>query len=303
MRIIATSREPLRAEGEWVYAVPPLAVPAADAQDDEDLLRYGAVRLFTERARAVEPHFVPDRRLTTVIAAICRRLDGIPLAIELAAARTSALGIEALAARLDDRFQLLTGGRRPALPRQQTLRATLDWSYGLLADPERVLLRRLAIFAGPFSLDAVIASEFGWEALEGDGQEAGHLAKPKDGSNILDFRAHYPQFRQYTPKFLETFQFEAIPAQKPLLKALEVLRQMNRDERTEVPAESIRFQGVQAAFSVCCSSVCGRKPGYQRRNVCSHSSLSTRVRICSSRCAPRWLHCICWCLTIRLLTT
>ena len=92
--------------------------------------------------------------LAATIAAICRRLDGIPLAIELAAARAAALGIEELAARLDDRFQLLTGGRRTALPRHQTLRATLDWSYELLAEPERVVLRRLAVFAGAFSLEA-----------------------------------------------------------------------------------------------------------------------------------------------------
>ena len=151
--IIATSREPLRAEGEWVYPVPPLAVPAADAESD-DPLRYGAVRLFVERARAAEPHFAPDRAAWRCIAAICRRLDGIPLAIELAAARAAALGIEELAARLDDRFQLLTGGRRTALPRHQTLRATLDWSYELLAEPERVILRRLAVFAGAFSLEA-----------------------------------------------------------------------------------------------------------------------------------------------------
>src|SRR6516162_4897585 len=118
VRIITTSREPLRAEGEWVYSVPPLAVPAVDAEDD-DLTRYGAVRLFVERARATVPHFVPGRRLMTMVAAICRRLDGIPLAIELAAARASALGIEELAARLDDRFHLLTGGSRcgPGEPR------------------------------------------------------------------------------------------------------------------------------------------------------------------------------------------
>ena len=152
--IIATSREPLRAGGEWVYPVQPLAVPAVDIAAGDDPLRYGAVRLFIERARAAEPHFAPDRRLMVTIAAICRRLDGIPLAIELAAARASALGIEALAARLDDRFRLLTGGRRTAPPRHQALRATLDWSYELLAEPERVLLRRLAVFAGPFSLEA-----------------------------------------------------------------------------------------------------------------------------------------------------
>jgi hypothetical protein len=128
-----------------------------DLGADDDPLRYGAVRLFIERARAAEPHFAPDRRLIAIIAAICRRLDGIPLAIELAAARAAALGIEALAARLDDRFRLLTGGRRMAPPRHQALRATLDWSYELLAEPERVILRRLAVFAGPFSLEAAAA--------------------------------------------------------------------------------------------------------------------------------------------------
>jgi predicted ATPase/DNA-binding winged helix-turn-helix (wHTH) protein len=155
--IIATSREPLRAGGEWVYPAQPLAVPAVDLGADDDPLRYGAVRLFIERARAAEPHFAPDRRLIAIIAAICRRLDGIPLAIELAAARAAALGIEALAARLDDRFRLLTGGRRMAPPRHQALRATLDWSYELLAEPERVILRRLAVFAGLFSLEAADA--------------------------------------------------------------------------------------------------------------------------------------------------
>jgi len=155
--IIATSREPLRAGGEWVYPVQPLAVPAVDVAADDDPLRYGAVRLFIERARAAEPHFAPDRRLIAIIPAICRRLDGIPLAIELAAARASALGIETLAARLDDRFHLLTGGRRTALPRHQTLRATLDWSYELLTEPERVVLRRLSIFAGGFALQSASA--------------------------------------------------------------------------------------------------------------------------------------------------
>jgi predicted ATPase/DNA-binding winged helix-turn-helix (wHTH) protein len=155
--VIATSRERLKAEGEWVWPVPPLAVPAADADHEDDLLRYGAVRLFVERAQAAQPHFAPDRRLTAMIAAICRRLDGIPLAIELAAARAAVLDIEEVAARLDDRFRLLTGGRRTALPRHQTLRATLDWSHGLLPEPERVILRRLAVFAGAFRLEAASA--------------------------------------------------------------------------------------------------------------------------------------------------
>ncbi|HEX3497904.1 MAG TPA: winged helix-turn-helix domain-containing protein, partial [Stellaceae bacterium] len=153
-RVLATSREPLRAEGECLYPVPPLAVPTESCRDAEDPLRYSAVRLFIARARAAEPHFSADGHATAAIAAICRHLDGIPLAIELAAARVAALGIEELAARLDERFRLLTGGRRTASPRHQTLRATLDWSYQLLPEPERVVLRRLAIFAGGFTLQA-----------------------------------------------------------------------------------------------------------------------------------------------------
>jgi predicted ATPase len=124
------------------------------AVDDQQPLQYGAVRLFIERARAAEADFAPDRKLMATIAAICRQLDGIPLAIELAAARVATLGIEELAAHLDDRFRLLTGGRRTALPRHQALRATLDWSYELLAEPERMILRRLAVFAGAFTLEA-----------------------------------------------------------------------------------------------------------------------------------------------------
>src|SRR6202048_1064256 len=153
-RVMATSREPLRAEGECLYRVPPLAAPKEDSQDAEELLRYGAVRLFVARARAAEPQLSPDGCVAAAIAVICRHLDGIPLAIELAAARTNALGGEELAGPLDDCFHLLTGGRRTALPRHQTLRATLDWSYQLLLEPERVVLRRLALFAGGFTLHA-----------------------------------------------------------------------------------------------------------------------------------------------------
>ena len=156
-RVIATSREPLRAEGEWVYTVPPLAVPAEGSPDSEDPLLYSAVRLFDERARAAAPFFSPDTRVAAAIAAICRRLDGIPLAIELAAARAAALGTESVAAGLDDRFRLLAGGHRTAMPRHQTLRGTLDWSYELLTEPERVVLRRLAIFPGGFTLQAASA--------------------------------------------------------------------------------------------------------------------------------------------------
>ena len=151
VRIIATSREPLRAEGEQIYQVPPLALPAAEA---EDPWRFGAVRLFVVRSGARGVQVSEDPRVAQAIAGICRQLDGIPLAIELAATRAATLGIEALGAHLDDRFGLLTGGRRTALPRHQTLRATLDWSHDLLSGSERVILHRLAIFAGVFSMGA-----------------------------------------------------------------------------------------------------------------------------------------------------
>jgi len=154
--LVATSREPLRVSGEYVYRVPPLDLPAEDNQDMEDVLRHGAVRLFVSRAHAADPRYVAEGRVAAATVAICRRLDGIPLAIELAATRTVAFGVNGVAARLDDRFRLLTGGSR-TLARQQTMRATLDWSYELLSESERVVLRRLGVFVGAFTLDAASA--------------------------------------------------------------------------------------------------------------------------------------------------
>src|SRR6266704_451885 len=154
--LLATSREPLRISGEYVYRVPPLDVPAEDNQGMEDVLRYGAVRLFVSRAHAAEPRYVAEGPVAAATVAICRRLDGIPLAIELAATRIAGFGVAGVAARLDDRFRLLAGGSR-TLPRHQTMRATLDWSYELLSRSERVVLRRLGVFVGPFTLDAASA--------------------------------------------------------------------------------------------------------------------------------------------------
>src|SRR6266513_2505344 len=166
--LLATSREPLRVSGEYVYRVPSLDLPAEDTQDMEDVFRYGAVKLFVSRAHAAEPRYVAEGRVATATAAICRRLDGIPLAIELAATRVVGFGVNGVAARLDDRFRLLTGGRRTALPRHQTMRATLDWSYELLAESERVVLRRLAIFSGGFKLEAASAVAAGAEIAASD---------------------------------------------------------------------------------------------------------------------------------------
>jgi predicted ATPase/DNA-binding winged helix-turn-helix (wHTH) protein len=157
MSILATSREILRIEGEHVYAVPPLDVPPQHQEEIGKVLGHSGVQLLIVRTRALRSDFSPQEKNLPAIVAICRRLDGIPLAIEFAAARAGTLGLDQVASRLDDRFRLLTAGRRTALPRHQTLRATLDWSYELLPEAERCLLRRLAIFAAGFTLEAAIA--------------------------------------------------------------------------------------------------------------------------------------------------
>lgn len=153
--VLATSRELLRIEGEFTYRVPPLEVPAMEQVADP--LLHSAVQLFLARTRALQSDFTISESRISVIAGICRHLDGIPLAIEFAAARAATLGIQQIAGRLDDRFVLLTGGRRTALPRHRTLRATLDWSYELLPESERRLLRNLAIYPAGFTLEAAMA--------------------------------------------------------------------------------------------------------------------------------------------------
>jgi predicted ATPase/DNA-binding winged helix-turn-helix (wHTH) protein len=155
--IVATSREILRIDGESVYRVPPLDVPALGQAAPDTIMQYSAVELFVARTKALNASFSPHAEDLASIAAICRRLDGLPLAIELAAASAAALGIAQVAAGLRDRFALLTRGRRTALPRQRTLRATLDWSYELLPETERRLLRRLGVFAGGFTVDSAAA--------------------------------------------------------------------------------------------------------------------------------------------------
>ncbi|GAA4628714.1 BTAD domain-containing putative transcriptional regulator [Actinoallomurus vinaceus] len=163
VRVLATSREALGITGESLWPVPPLAFPPADPSDVHgpahvtslgEALDYPAVRLFVERGTAVRPGFTAETDLPAVLA-ICRRLDGMPLAIELAAARLRTMTAAQVADRLDDRFRLLTGGSRTALPRHQTLRAVVDWSWDLLDDAERTLLRRVSVFAGGATLDSV----------------------------------------------------------------------------------------------------------------------------------------------------
>ena len=159
LTVLATSREPLHLQGEQEFPLGPLAVPAkGDGRRTEDVLRityYPSVQLFVQRARAVKPDFALTEENAMAVADICRRLDGLPLAIELAAARVKALPPQAILQRLDGRLRLLTGGARDLPTRHQTLRNTLDWSYHLLTEAEKTLFRRLAVFMGGRTLEAV----------------------------------------------------------------------------------------------------------------------------------------------------
>jgi predicted ATPase/class 3 adenylate cyclase/Tfp pilus assembly protein PilF len=163
LRILASSRERLDVPGETLWRVPSLSLPdprrlpRQRGQLVASLSRYEAVRLFVDRSTSILPSFAVTEQNALAVAQVCRRLDGIPLAIELAAARVKVLSVEQITARLDDRFKLLTGGSRTLLPRQQTLRALIDWSYDLLSEAERLLMRRLTVFAGGWTLEAAEA--------------------------------------------------------------------------------------------------------------------------------------------------
>ena len=192
LTVLATSRAPLRLAGEHLLVVPPLSLPDAPSLGEnppapEELLRYEAPALFVQRAAAAQAGFALTDANAPAVAEVCRRLDGLPLAIELAAARVRLLPPPALLARLDRRLAVLTGGPRDAPVRQQTLRATLDWSHDLLSETEQALFRRLAVFAGGCDLEAVeavcsAAGDQGGESLESSGHAGGQeLARPDPG--------------------------------------------------------------------------------------------------------------------------
>jgi predicted ATPase len=205
LRILATSREPLGVAGEMAWGLPPLSSPDLyDTAALSNLTQYEAVKLFIDRAVAAKPDFAVTNQNAPAVAQICARLDGIPLAIELAASRIRVLSAEEIAARLDDRFRLLVGGSRTALPRQQTLRALIDWSYDLLTESERVLLRRLSIFAGGWTLQAAeeVCSDGSIQAYEVLDLLA-HLidkslvvAEPQDGRERYRFLEMLRQYAQ-----------------------------------------------------------------------------------------------------------
>jgi len=176
LKVLASSREALGVKGELSYPVPSLSLPdPKHLPTIEQLSQYESVRLFIDRTLLVAPHFVVDKDNAPFIAQICYRLDGIPLAIELAASRVKLLSVEQIASRLDDAFRLLTGGSRTALPRQQTLRALIDWSYNLLSEHEKILFRRLAVFAGGWTMEAAES------VCSGEGVEQ---------DDVLDLMAH-----------------------------------------------------------------------------------------------------------------
>lgn len=202
LHILATSREALGAEGETVWLVPPMSLPEQHAVGDiEQVISSEAVQLFAARARAAVRSFRLTPQNAPAVVEICRRLDGIPLGIELAAARVRALAVEQIADRLGDRFELLTEGPRGSHPRHQTLRAAIDWSFSLLLPEEATLMRRLSVFAGGFTLDAAEGVCAGTDAERRLVLDAlGHLVD----KSLLDVTSHHAPAARY--RMLETIR-------------------------------------------------------------------------------------------------
>jgi predicted ATPase/DNA-binding SARP family transcriptional activator len=227
--ILATSREaPLGVGGEQVYPLPPLDVPPATEPKAENALKFSAVELFVERARTVDPHFAFTEDNASAVTEICRRLDGIALAIELAAARVTTLSVHQLLERLREQFQFLKGVDRAAHPRHQTMRATLDWSYEWLTEAERAMFRRLAIFQGGFMVEAVPAA---WDVEQ------------PDGLSVLD------NLSSLVNKSLVAVKFSA---QSQRYRLLEPLRQYGLErlkEHHEFDATARRHAQYFAAFA------------------------------------------------------
>jgi non-specific serine/threonine protein kinase len=245
LHILATSREALGIAGETAFRVPSLSVPGTEGPASaEAVARYESVRLFVERAQAASPEFRLREEDVGAVGQVCRRLDGIPLAIELAAARVKLLSVAQIAERLDDRFRLLTGGSRTALPRQQTLRALIDWSYDLLSTAEQALLRRLAVFAGGWTLEAAEAVCTG-EAV-GEGEVLDLLGRLVDKSLVL-VEAPAGAVRHRLPETVRQY------ARDRLVEAGEVgpVRARHLDyflEMAERLAPELEGRGLQAAM-------------------------------------------------------
>ncbi|HET6596805.1 MAG TPA: tetratricopeptide repeat protein [Anaerolineales bacterium] len=196
LKILTTSREALRIPGEWLYSVPALDMPKEySIVNVETISEFPALALFAERARAARSDFALNAENIRAVASICTRLDGLPLAIELIAARVKTLSIEQIAARLDDRFALLTSSSRVASSRQQTLRATLDWSYELLTEPEKDLFRQLSVFVGGFTLEALESVAL----LDSNPSILDALSRLVDKSLLLVEQRDQPRYRFLEP--------------------------------------------------------------------------------------------------------
>jgi non-specific serine/threonine protein kinase len=206
LKILATSIEALGLFNEVTWQVPSLPLPEMrERLSAQELHEFASIELFDERARHAKSGFILDERNAFSVAQICRRLDGIPLAIELAAARIKVLSVDEIAARLDDRFSLLTAGSRTAIPRHQTLRAAIDWSHDLLTEPERLLFRRLAVFVGGFTLEA---AEAVCSQGIGSGEVLDLLGRLVDKSLVVVEQISHPGETRY--RLLETIRQYAL---------------------------------------------------------------------------------------------
>ena len=242
VRILATSREPLSVPGEQVWGLRSLTMPAdAEPDDLDELAAADSVRLFVERARASRPEFALDAGNASAVAEVCRRLDGMPLAIELAAARVLTMQPAEIASRLDERFRLLSAGRRAAVERHQTLQATVDWSYSLLTDAERTVFARLAVFPASFDADAAAAVATSRAGAERPGRSApdeAPLAAPTSGvdDGIGDWDVADALASLVAKSMLTS---DDVGDGTTRFGMLETLRQYGRDRLRELGAEEI----------------------------------------------------------------
>jgi predicted ATPase len=270
VKVLASSRDSLRIAGEIVFPVAPLPAPEkGDVPLVDAMMAIDSVRLFVDRSKAVQPAFRLSEDSVRFVAEICRRLDGIPLAIELAAARVRALSVEQIAVRLDDRFRLLNRGDRTALPRQQTLRALIDWSHDLLDAKERALFRRLAVFAGGWTLEAAeevgaggeVASEDVLDLLSNLVEKSLVAVDAKSGRyRMLD------TVRQYALEKLLEFSEEAGTRERHLAFFLQVVERalpqlFGSEQGTWMARLDLDRENVLAAHEWCDKSPVGAEAG------------------------------------------
>lgn len=282
--ILVTSREHLRVDGEYVFLVPPLDVPRHADKDPENVLFHSASQLFIGRMAALPSRLPLKGQDLKSIAAICRRLDGIPLAIELAAARAAVVGINTVLVRLEDRFEILTHGRRAAPPRHQTLDATLDWSYDLLPEEERRMLRLLSVFPTSFTFDAItavagIGGTEDWKILEYVGNLVSKSLLSVEGSNESPRWRLLETTRAYARrKGSGTFEYEEA-ARRHAIFFRSLLMAQSTDSKSEIVRQRIEsldadIDNVRAAL---------------KWSFSDRGEISTAVEL-TIACVPVWLH-------------